>query len=273
MGEVPTFYKDVLPILQERCQICHRPGEIAPFSLLTYSEARPWAKAIREAVLTRKMPPWFADSSRATFSNDRSLSEREIKTLDAWATSGAPSGDPKPAPAPVSFTEGRRIDKPDLILDTGVDFTVPKSGVVEYQYFVVHTLFKEDKFVREIEVRPGNQAAVHHIVVYARPPGSTFMSHAVPGEAFVADPGSPLSHHPAEGSAGVVNGLDVSSDQTLAVYLPGSAPFTAKQNQARLIKAGSDLVFEIHYTTRGQRSTDRSKIGFVFAKERPRSAS
>ena len=137
-GDV-TFYKDVLPVLQQRCQECHRPGEAAPMSLLTYKDARPWAKAIREAVLTKKMPPWFADPAHGKFANDRSLPESEKRTLAAWADGGALEGNPKDGPKPLEFADGWTIGKPDLVLEVPVDYQVPASGTVDYTYFVVPT--------------------------------------------------------------------------------------------------------------------------------------
>ena len=109
-----TFHKDVAPILQARCQECHRKGEAAPMPLMTYNEARPWAKAMKSAVLRKTMPPWFADAAHGKFSNDRSLTQREIDTLTAWADNGAKEGDPANAPAPRTFAEGWTIGKPDL---------------------------------------------------------------------------------------------------------------------------------------------------------------
>src|SRR5437660_2314598 len=123
----PTFAKDVAPILQARCQGCHRPGEAAPFSLLTYEQARPWAKAMKEAVLLKKMPPWFADPHYGKFSNDRSLTQKEIDTLVAWSDAGAPQGDPKDMPPPASLVEGWRIPKPDVVFEMPNDFTVPAA--------------------------------------------------------------------------------------------------------------------------------------------------
>src|SRR6266403_3722491 len=126
-GDLPsvTFTKDVAPVLQKNCQGCHRPGEAAPFSLLGYEQARPWAKAMKEAVLLKKMPPWFADRHYGKFSNDRSLSQKEIDTIAAWADAGAPQGDPKDMPPPVNFVEGWRIPKPDLVFEMPNDFEIP----------------------------------------------------------------------------------------------------------------------------------------------------
>src|SRR5262245_16441871 len=127
-----TFNKDVLPIMQKDCQSCHRPGEIAPMSFLTYKDARPWARAIKEAVVTRKMPPWFADAAYGHFANDRRLSESEIKTFAAWADGGAVEGSEKDKPAPRTFRDGWNI-KPDMIIEMPKDFNVPAGGTVAYQ--------------------------------------------------------------------------------------------------------------------------------------------
>ncbi len=169
----PTFYRNVLPVMQNRCQECHRPGEAAPMSFLTYQEVRPWAKAIREAVITRKMPPWPADPHFGKFSNDRSLSRAEIDdTLGGfWADGGSREGDPAQAPKPAQFAEGWGIHTPDAVFEMPNEFAVPASGTIDYQYIVIPSGFTEDKWVREIEVRPGNRKLVHHIIAFVRPPG------------------------------------------------------------------------------------------------------
>jgi hypothetical protein len=147
LAQSPTFYKDVAPILEQHCQTCHRPGEVAPMPLLSYSDARPWAKAIKTAVLSHKMPPWYADPHVGTFSNDPTLKQAEIDALVKWADNGAPEGNPSDAPTPRKFAEGWTIGKPDQILDIGTDFKVPARGTVDYTYFVVPTGFTEDKWV------------------------------------------------------------------------------------------------------------------------------
>src|SRR5437667_5866284 len=143
----PTFTKDVAPILQKNCQSCHRPGEAAPFSMLTYEETRPWAGAMKLAVRQKLMPPWFADPQVGHFANDRALSQKDSDTIVAWVTAGAPKGDPKDMPAPVNFVEGWGIPKPDMIFQLPKEFSVPESGMVEYQYAIVPTGFTEDKWV------------------------------------------------------------------------------------------------------------------------------
>jgi hypothetical protein len=267
----PTFYKAVLPILQDHCQECHRPGEIGPFSLMSYESSRPWAKSIRQAVLAQKMPPWHADNAHsARMANDRSLTKSQIDTLVAWSDGGAPAGNPKDAPPARAFPDGWTIGKPDAVFDLGVDFPVPAKGVVEYTLFLTHTNFKEDKWVSAIEVRPEVRAAVHHIVVHVRPPGATRWSYLKVGEPL------PESIMPKTATAPVPQNdlgflsFTADQDEWLGEYFPGANGFRAKPGQAKLIPAGSDIIFQMHYTPFGKEVTDRSKIGLIFAKEPPK---
>ncbi len=261
-GEV-TFHKDVEPLLQSRCQGCHRPGEAAPMALLTYKEVRPWAKAIKEAVLDRKMPPWYADGAHGQFANDRRLSKEEIAKLAAWVDGGAKEGDPRDAPQPLAFAEGWAMGKPDAVVEMPVAYEVPASGTVEYTYFVVPTGFTEDKWVRQVEVRPGTKSVVHHIVMMVRPPGAKYISDARPGVAFVpARKETQRKPETGEGAFGLAAGGAV---EIVGVYVPGGVPYELKPGQARLIPKGSDLIFQMHYTTNGKAATDRSRVGFIFA--------
>ena len=157
----PTFTKDVAPIFYERCVQCHRPSSIAPMSLLDYKSVRPWAKSIREAVLSRKMPPWFADPQYGHFANDARLNAREIETIKAWVDGGAVEGDPKDMPKAPEFAEGWRLGKPDIIVDIGETFAV-KPGADDYEHFVVPMNLKEGVWIRAAELRPGNRRVVHH---------------------------------------------------------------------------------------------------------------
>ncbi len=253
-----TFSRDVAPILQKHCQTCHRPGEAAPMSFLTYRETRPWAKAIRESVLLRKMPPWFADPRFGKFANDRSLSQSDISTLASWAENGAPEGDPKDLPPPRKFIEGWNIGQPDAIVEMPTEFHVPASGTIDYQYIVIPGGFTEDKWVQMAEVRPGNRALVHHMIAFVRPPGSKWLREAKPGVPFV----------PKKQGAGRRDG-DETEGEFLVGFAPGSMPEVLKPGQGKLIKAGSDFVFQMHYTANGKAGTDRTRIGLTFAKETP----
>ena len=168
-NDVPTFSKDVAPILYKNCATCHRPGEIAPMSLLTYAEARPWAKSIRDEVSDGTMPPWHADPKHGKFANDRSLTAADRDVLTRWANGGAPEGDPKDLPAAPKFVDGWQLGQPDTVLQLPVEYKVPADGFVEYEYFEVPTNFTEDKWMEGLEVRAGNRAVVHHVIVSMRP--------------------------------------------------------------------------------------------------------
>jgi hypothetical protein len=270
LGADVTFNQDVLPILQKNCQACHRPGEIGPMALLTYEDARPWAKSIKAAVLTRKMPPWFADPRYGHFANDRRLSDADIAKLVSWVDAGAPEGDPKKKPAPLAWTEGWSI-QPDIVFEMPKPYTVPKDGTIEYTYFVVPSGFTKDTWVTDAEIRPGNRKVVHHVSVYVRPPGSDWMKDAKPGEAYVP---------PKRGPGGVSLPTNreaesrVNANEWFVGYVPGITPqryFAPEMGAGKLIPAGSDLVFEMHYTANGKApGDDQSKVGFILAKEPPK---
>ena len=234
-----TFTRDVAPIFYNRCVECHRPGEIAPMSLMTYNEARPWARSIKEKVVGRTMPPWLADPSYGHFENDRRLSQKEIDTISAWVDAGAPKGDDKDLPALPKFEQGWTLGKPDLVISLQEDVPVPADGVVPYKYFSVPTNFKEDRWVQAAEIRPGNRKVVHHIIV------------------FVQEPGDKKTGGEGDGTA---RGFK------LAGFAPGEQPKVFPKGTAKLIKAGSVLNFQMHYTPNGQPATDRSYIGLFFSK-------
>jgi hypothetical protein len=265
-----SFYKDVLPVLQKNCQTCHRPGEIAPASFLTYESTRPWAKAIKTAVLTKKMPPWFADPHFGKFANDRSLSEADIHTLVAWVDAGAPEGDSKQAPKPVEWVEGWRIGEPDAVISMPIEYHVPASGTIDYQYIVIPTGFTEDKYVQLAEARPGNNKLVHHIIAFVREPGNPWMKDAKPGVPYAPkEPElSPEDQKKQEEAEAKLPGIPFPGD-FLVGYAPGTVPVAIKPGRAKLIKAGSDLVLQMHYTANGTAGTDISKIGLVFSKTPP----
>jgi hypothetical protein len=254
-----TFYRDVLPVIQKNCQGCHRPGEAAPISFATYKETRPWAKAIREAVATRRMPPWFADPHVGKFANDRSLSQTDIATLVKWTDNGAVEGNPKDAPPPVRFVEGWNIGTPELTIEMPVEYNVPASGTIEYTYFVVPTGFTEDRWIQLAEVRPGNRKVVHHVIAFVREPGSKWLQEAKVGEPYV-----PKKNGSGEGREGGFGG------EFLVGYAPGYPAESLAPGQAKRIKAGSDIVLQMHYTADGKAQSDRTRVGFIFAKEPPK---
>lgn len=257
---VATFYRDVLPILQERCQICHRAEGIAPARFETYEQSRPYAAAIKVATQNRSMPPWFADPHFGHFSNDPSLTPGQIAALGAWADAGAPAGDPQDAPAPVHWAESWSIAQPDLILKMPKGVALPASGDVEYTYEIVVTGFKEARWVKAVEILPSLRANVHHAVVYVRPPDSKWMRHAPVGVPFTA---STLTDPDDR------RGAHWTDSDVLLVYAPGSSPDDWPEGMAKFIPAGSDLVFQMHYTTNGHGTSDQTSVGLIFSKQAP----
>jgi hypothetical protein len=225
-----TFSKDVAPIFYKSCAGCHRPGEIAPMSLLTYNDARPWAKAIREKVASRQMPPWHADPKHGEWLNDRRISQEAIDTITSWVDSGAREGDPKDLPPAPKFTAGWRIGKPDETFSIP-EQSVPAEGVVSYQYLTVPTNFKEDRWVTSAEIRSTGSAAVHHVIVFVQEPGTTR----------------------AEG-------------RLLVGFAPGEDPAMFAPGFARKVPAGSNLVFQVHYTPNGTALKDTTTVGLIYAK-------
>jgi hypothetical protein len=237
-----TFSKDVAPILYKSCAECHRPGEIAPMSLLTYQEVRPWAKSIRERVVQRSMPPWSADPKYGHWANDPRLTQKEIDTITAWVDSGAPQGDARDLPQIPKFSEGWTIGTPDAVISMQEEYTVPADGTVPYLYFTMPTGFTEDKWIQAMEIRPGNRSVVHHVIAFAQDPNVKDTNPGGEGEL----------------RRGRTHLGGITPNKTGIVFSNGTA---------RLIKKGSNIVFQMHYTTNGQVSKDRTKIGFVFAKE------
>lgn len=237
-----TFTKNVAPILFKNCAECHRPGEIAPMSLMTYQEVRPWAKSIRERVVEGSMPPWSADPKYGHWANDPRLSKQEIDTIVEWVNAGAPKGEDKDLPPAPKFTQGWTIGTPDVVIEMPEEYTVPADGTVPYLYFSMPTGFTEDKWIQAMEIRPGNRTVVHHVIAYAQDAGNKDTNPGGEGEI----------------RGGRVHLGGITPNKTGVVFAPGTA---------RLIKKGSSIVFQMHYTTNGQVTKDRTKIAFVFAKE------
>lgn len=229
--------------------------------LQTYREARPFAAAIQAETTLRHMPPWFADACCGRFSDDPSLTSRQVATLAAWADAHAPEGNPQDAPAPVQWTQGWNIDPPDVVLTIPKAIRLPATGDIPYTYVILPTHFKQDVWVRMSEIRPSNRSAVHHAVAYIRPPGSSWLRGAPLGTAFTAED---LTDEKLRRDA-----MWTSSD-ILLVYAPGSSPDQWPEDFAKLAPAGSDIVLQMHYTTRGHAAEDRTSVGLVFSKQSPR---
>jgi mono/diheme cytochrome c family protein len=260
-SEKPTFYGEVLPILEGHCQVCHRAGGIAPMAFEKYEETRRFAGAIRVATAKRTMPPWFAERGIGRFSNDPSLSDEQIAMLAAWAEAGAPAGNPGDAPPERKWPGRWTIAEPDLTVAMTEGVKIPADGEVDYTYEIVPTKFKEGRWVQSSEILPGMPENVHHAVVYVRPPGSPWLRHAPVGKPFTAEM---LTTEEDRRDA-----MWTDSD-ILLVYAPGSTPDNWPEGMAKYIPAGSDLVFQMHYTTNGKAGTDVTRMGLRFAKEPPK---
>src|SRR5262245_32236344 len=254
-----TFNKDVLPILQSNCQVCHRPGGIAPMSLVTFQNARPWAKAIKAKVVSRQMPPWFADPRHGEFRNAPKLTEANIQPLGAWADTGALEGDArdKPAESP-HWTEGWRID-PDVVVSMPDPYPVAATGKGEIQKFRIPSPFEEDTWVTSIEIRPGDPSVVHHVILQFRDktpePKVTQLPNGDTLITIVADRLDPVTNRGGDGYYGGAAETFTTMD---AVYAPGSPPLDFRYtNSAKLIPGGKAIQLEVHYTPNGKATSDQ----------------
>lgn len=279
----PTFSKDVAPIFFAKCAGCHRPNDIAPMSLLDYKSARPWAKSIRESVLAKRMPPWFADPGYGHFSNDARLSAAELETVKAWVDAGAPEGNPKDLPTKPAFVEGWHLGKPDVVIDIGTDHTVT-PGEDAYEHFVVPSNFKEGVWVRAAEIKPGNRQVVHHVHVLLVQEDLAKMEAAstknMPALSQFLIKEEKLTRISA--SAPVVN--DACADTLpnlpfltgfqeggLAAFLPGRPPDAFPPGTAKWVPPGAKLEFVIHYARiSGKPQTDRTSVGLYLSPGPPK---
>jgi hypothetical protein len=265
----PTFTKDVAPILYKTCVGCHRPGDIAPMSLLSYEEARPYARSIRTKVSEGTMPPWHAEAAPGTFKNDRRLTDAEKDTIVKWVDGGAPKGNPGDMPPVPTFATGWTIGTPDVVLTMARTFEVPASGEIPYQYFELPTNFGEDKWVQAIELRPGTLSVVHHILAFARDPnaGARKPDFTAKNESNDLDEVRRSRANSRPAGAGRPGGEGGNRGVLVATTAPGTNAQVFQPGQALLIKAGSVITFQVHYTAAGRGITDQSSIGFVFAKQ------
>jgi hypothetical protein len=257
---IPTFNTDVAPILYKHCTQCHRPGEIAPMSLLTYEAARPWARSIRDKVTEGSMPPWHADAPSGTFENERRLTDQERRTLVAWANGGAPEGRASDLPPAPAHTDGWIIGRPDVVFEMAEDFSVPAEGEVQYEYFYIPTNFTEPKYVQAIEVRPGNRELVHHVLVY----------HKVTSDAKrppALQPNSALQSLPMPAAGARPQRRDRIPGRLLATFAPGTSPQVFRSGTALRLEPGGVLELQMHYTANGRAGTDRTKVGMILSKD------
>ncbi|MEO7134415.1 MAG: cytochrome c [Vicinamibacterales bacterium] len=299
-GAPPTFTKDIAPIFYANCTSCHRPGEIAPMSLMTYKDARPWAKSIATKVADGTMPPWHADPKHGSFVGARSLSDAQKSAIANWVSAGAPEGNAADLPAAPVYTDGWNI-QPDVVLSMQEDYPIPATGEVPYQYLEVPANFAEDRYISDWEYRPGDRRAVHHMLLYLKAPKEVaeaqmkrqqgMMLQRMFGPKPAADAPRPVPPFEfaccVEIPAGQSGGRPLPAEQRkelgpnyrprplgmaqgMGGFSPGGSIRHFPEGMGMRIPAGYSLVFQMHYTTYGEATTDRSKIGLKFHKTPPK---
>ena len=263
-ANVPTFSKDVAPIMFNNCATCHRAGEVAPMTLTSYEDARPWAKVIKNKVVAREMPPWGADPAHSLkMRNDRSLTQAQIDTIVAWVDGGAPKGSEADLPPLPKFAEGWTFGRePDAILEMPVDFTVPAEGELGVQMFYSKVPWSEDRFAETLEIRPGNRAVVHHAGVFVVdiPEGAKIVN----GRLVMPD--GKASTDRGAGAAGRADDTALPGANKLLSWVPGRGVDSHRADIGKRIPAGKYLNWQIHYNPIGKETTDRTRLGIWFNK-------
>jgi len=295
-----TFSKDVAPIFYANCAVCHRPNDIAPMSLLSYKEARPWAKSIKEKVIAREMPPWSPDHRFGEFTNDHRLAQKDIDTIVSWVDQGAKEGNSKDLPAKPEFvTGGWEIGKPDVVLEMAEEWTIHPDDPDNYINFFIPTNFKEDVWVQAAEIQPGNKRVVHHVIAFIQSPqmmakrseeakakgeklgkrtaGNSTLFY-LDGNLRRVKMDAPVVDNACEqsiqaGGRRPGGSGDENEGALLAGYAPGLGNTVYPPGVAKRVPAGSTLMFQMHYSSfRGSLDKplkDRTKIGLIFAKKPP----
>lgn len=230
-----TYSNQVARIFKDHCVTCHREGEIGPFAMTDYLEIAGWAEMILEVVEERRMPPWHASGEYGEFANDCSLSHEQIALIREWVEQGAVEGDPSELPEPNDYIAGWQLPRePDMVLNVSSEpVLVPATGDVKYLYFRAAFDVEEDKWIKAAQILPGSRQVVHHILVFARPKD-------------------------AKGGLGGQRGF-------LVGYVPGAYATMFPEGMAKRIPAGSELIFQVHYTPVGTEQYDHSRLGLIFA--------
>jgi peroxiredoxin len=263
-----TYYRDVLPILQERCQTCHRPGEVGPFSLMTYRQAVNWAEDIKSFTQSRRMPPWKPVAG-PDFHNQRKLTDKELATLAAWVSGGTPAGDPKDAPGPRTFPEGWQLGTPDLVLTVSDDFQVGPTGNDLFRCFVLPTKLTEDKYVAAVEIRPGNRRILHHTLLFIDRTGQgrkLEQQTKARGKGDASDPHAPTDLDRGPGYS-VAMGVGFAPQGGLSGWAPGQMPRVLPEGTGYYLPKGADVIMQAHYHRDGRQEKDRTSIGLFFVKQ------
>ncbi len=246
VGATPTYNHDIAPILYQNCATCHRPGEVAPFSLLTFQDAAKRAKQIAAVTHLRFMPPWKAEPGYGSFQNERRLTDAQIALLADWANNGAPEGDPAEKPTPPVFTAGWQAGQPDRVFTLSQKYSLPADGPDQYRCFVIPMNLDRDVYVKSFEFRPGNRRIVHHSIVFSDPNGAA-RKLAGSGGSY------PCFGGPGFGPVNMVAG-----------WAPGGSPNVANKGMDYTLAKGTDLVLQIHYHPSGKAEEDQSSLGMTF---------
>ena len=248
-----TYTEDVAPILMQHCATCHRPGEVAPMSLLTYEDTRPWARSIAQEVGLKRMPPWHASAGVREYTNDRSLDDAEIDVIQRWVAAGAPRGDDALLPPVPTFNDGWQLGEPDLVLAWEAPYQIEADGDDEYRCFVLDPKFEEDQWVDVVEVLPGNRTTDHHIVIYIDQGGTiaTRRDEAEPGEGYTCFGGPGFQAYMVPG------------------WGPGYVAAETPAGSGYLLEAGAKIVVQMHYHKNGTAQEDLTRVGLRYARRPP----
>lgn len=267
-----TYYRDVLPILQNRCQECHRPGEVGPFSLMTYKQAVNWAQDIKSYTQSGEMPPWKITDGIA-FHNERKLTDKELRTLADWADHGTPSGDPNDAPPTRKFTQGWQLGTPDLILSPNDDFLLGPGGKDVFRCFVMPTNLKDDVYVSAVELRPGNPQVVHHVLLFIDAAGQgRALEKSAQASEKKSPPVDPHTGQPSKYDRGPgytrTMGVGFLPRASLLGWAPGIQPRNMPDDVGFHLPKNADIVMQVHYHRNGRAEKDRTQVGLYFAKKK-----
>ncbi len=246
-----TYAEHIAPIMQQRCQGCHRTGEVAPFTLLSYNDAKTWAAEIAYYTKARLMPPWKPAPGIGDFKHSRRMSDEELDLIAKWVEAGAPAGDLSKAPKALKFPEGWVLGEPDYVVQMEREYLVGPEGEDEYRHFVIPTDFETDMYVQAVDLEPGNRQTVHHVIIYLD----------VNGEARKLDAQQEGYGYATSGGGA---GFDVSG--TLGGWAPGVTPTVLPDGVAYLLPKGADIILQVHYYRTGKPERDLSKAGLYFSK-------
>ena len=251
-GEAVTFTRHVAPILWNHCGQCHRPGEVGPFSLLTYADAAKRADFLRDVVESGRMPPWKARPGYGHFLDENRLTRRERALLDRWADDGAPQGDPADLPPMPSYPDGWALGTPDLVLTMAEPYTVPADGGDVFRGFVLPVTAVGDRPIAAVEFRPGNRKVVHHARIFVdETPDCRKLDAADPGPGFAYNARADIPK------------------PSLCEWNPGVAPRRPRPGVGRTLRAGADVAVLLHYHATGKEEADQSSVGLYFADRPP----